>query len=52
MPRKAVAHKTSKDNMAKIKDMQRIPDSNVGFQRPRNDMDWRSLFYPGAAASV
>ena len=41
-----------KDNMAKIKDMQRNPDLNVAFERPRNDINWPSLFYPGAAASV
>ena len=41
-----------KDNMAKIKDMQKNPDLNVGFQRPRSDMDWPSLFYPSSAASV
>ena len=41
-----------KDNMAKIKDMQKNPDLNVGFQRPRSDNDWRSLFYPGASAIV
>ena len=43
---------TCKDNMAKIKDMQKNPDMNVGFKRPRNDVNWPSLFYPGAAASV
>ena len=43
---------TCKDNMAKIKDMQKNPDLNVGFTRSRSDMDWPSLFYPGAAASV
>ena len=41
-----------KDNMDKIKDMQRNPDLNVGFKRPSNDINWPSLFYPGAAASV
>ena len=41
-----------KDNMAKIEDMQKNPDLNVGFERPRNDMDWPSLFYPGAPTSV
>ena len=41
-----------KDNMAKIKDMQRNPDLNVGFERPGADVDWPALFYPGAAASV
>ena len=41
-----------KDNMAKIKNMQRNPDLNVGFERPRDDINWPSLFYPGAAASV
>ena len=39
-----------KDNMAKIKDMQKNPDLNVGFTRSRSDMDWPSLFYPGAAS--
>ena len=44
---------TCKDNMAKIQDMQKNPDLNVGFKRPRNDIiNWSSLFYPGAAASV
>ena len=41
-----------KDNMARIKDMQRNPESNVGFERPRDDINRLSLFYPGAAASV
>ena len=41
-----------KDNMAKIKDMQKNPDLNVGFDRPRADINWPSLFYPGAVASV
>ena len=41
-----------KDNMAKIKDMQKNPDLNVGFDRPRDDINCPSLFYPGAAASV
>ena len=41
-----------KDNMAKIKDMQKNPDLNVGFDRPRADISWPSLFYPGAFASV
>ena len=41
-----------KDNMAKIKDMQKNPDLNVGFERPSSDINWPSLFYPGAAASV
>ena len=39
-----------KDNMAKIKDMQKNPDLNVGFERPPFDINWRSLFYPGAAS--
>ena len=39
-----------KDNMAKIKDMQKNPDLNVGFERSRSDVDWPSLFYPGAAS--
>ena len=43
---------TCKDNMAKIKDMQKNPDLNIGFDRPRSDNNWPSLFYPGAAASV
>ena len=42
---------TCKDNMAKIKDMQKNPDLNVGFTRSRSDMDWPSLFYPKAVAS-
>ena len=37
---------TCKDNMAKIRDKQRNPDLNVGFERPRTDNDWPSLFYP------
>ena len=41
-----------KDNMAKIEDMQKNPDLNVGFNRPSNDINWPSLFYPSAAASV
>ena len=41
-----------KENMAKIKDMQRNPDLNIGFARPRVDINWPSLFYPGAGASV
>ena len=41
---------TCKDNMAKIKDMQKNPDLNVGFHRPRDDINWPSLFYPGAAS--
>ena len=36
---------TCKDNMAKIKDKQRNPNLNVGFERPRSDKDWSSLFY-------
>ena len=43
---------TCKANMAKIKDMQRNPDLNVGFQRSRWDNDWPSLFYPGASVIV
>ena len=39
-----------KDNMTKIKDKQRNLDLNVGFDRPRNDNNWPSLFYPGAAS--
>ena len=41
---------TCKENMAKIKDKQKNPDLNVGFERPRNDNNWPSLFYPGAAS--
>ena len=41
---------TCKDNMAKIKDMQKNPDLNVGFERPRWDNNRPSLFYPGAAS--
>ena len=41
-----------KANMVKIKDMQKNPDLNVGFERPRWDIDWPSLFYLGAGASV
>ena len=43
---------TCKDNMAKIKDMLKNPDLNIGFKKPRYDNDYRSLFYPSAAASV
>ena len=39
-----------KDNMAKIKDMQRNPGLNVGFHRPRDDINWPFLYYPDAAA--
>ena len=35
-----------KDNMTKIKDKQRNPDLNVGFEKPSVDNDWQSLFYP------
>ena len=41
-----------KDNMAKIKDMQRNPYLYVGFGRPPDDINFPSLFYPGATASV
>ena len=41
-----------KDNMAKIKDMQKNSDLNVGFERPRNDINWPSLFYPGRGAAI
>ena len=41
-----------KDNMAKIKDKQKNPGMNVGFERPIQDNDWPSLFYPGAVASA
>ena len=43
---------TCKDNMAKIKDMQKNPDLNIGFERPRSDINWPSLFYPGAASAA
>ena len=43
---------TCKNNMAKIEDVQKNPNLNVGFDRPRNDINWPSLFYPGAAACV
>ena len=39
-----------KDNMAKIKDMQKNPDLIVGFERSRWDMNWPSLFYPSAVS--
>ena len=45
-------HTNCKDNMAKIKDMQKNPNLNVGFERPHRDNNWPSLFYPGAATSV
>jgi tetratricopeptide (TPR) repeat protein len=35
-----------KNNMAKIKDKEGNPDLNVGFERPRMDNDWESLYYP------
>ena len=41
-----------KNNMAKIKDLLKNPDLNVGFERPYEDTNWLSLFYPGAATSV
>ena len=37
-----------KENMVGIKHMQKNP----GFKRPRWDINWQTLFYPGAAASV
>ena len=37
---------TCKDNMAKIRDKQRNPDLNIGFERPGRDKDRCSLFYP------
>jgi tetratricopeptide (TPR) repeat protein len=36
---------TCKDNMVKVKDKQKNPDLDVGFVRPRFDMNWPSLFY-------
>ena len=33
-------------NMAKIKDFQKNPDLNVGFERPSQDNNGPSLFYP------
>ena len=41
---------TCKENMANIKDKQKNPDLNVGFERSRSDNNWPSLFYPGAAS--
>ena len=41
-----------KDNMARITGVLKNPDLNVGFDRPDNDINWLSLFYPGDAASV
>ena len=41
-----------KNNMAKIKDMQKNPDLNVGFERPSPDIDWPSLFYPDRKSVV
>jgi len=41
-----------KDNMAKIKDMQKNPELNVGFERPRSDNEWPSLFYPAVCSTV
>ena len=41
---------TCKDNMVKIKDMQKNPDLKVGFERSRWDNIWPSLFYPGTAS--
>ena len=41
-----------RDNMTKIKDKQRNPDLNVGFQKPRWDNDWSSLFYPGVVQNI
>jgi tetratricopeptide (TPR) repeat protein len=38
-----------KENMAKIKDMQKNPELNVGFERPRSDNERPSLFYPAAS---
>ena len=40
---------TCKNNMAKIKDMLKNSDLNVGFERPRADMNWLSLFYSCAS---
>ena len=40
---------TCKDNMAKIKAKEGNPDLNVGFERPRTDKDWPSLYYPTQA---
>ena len=37
---------TCKDNMARIKDLQSNPDLNIGFERPRWDINRPSLFYP------
>ena len=43
---------TCKDNMAKIKDMESNPDLNIGFERPRWDINWPSLFYLTSSLSV
>ena len=43
---------TCKNNMAKIKCVQNNSGLNFGFERPRYDINWPSLFYPGAGASV
>ena len=37
-----------KDNMAKVKDLQKNADPNVDFERLRFDINRPSLFYPGA----
>ena len=37
---------TCKNNMTKIKDMLKNSDLNVGFERPRADINWLSLFIP------
>ena len=39
-----------KDNMAKIKDIQKNPDLNIGSERPAWDNNWPSLFYNGAVS--
>ena len=38
--------------MAKIKDMQKNPGLNLGFERPSRDINSPSLFYPGASTGV
>ena len=38
-----------KENMAKIKDMQKNPELNVGFNRPPDDINWPFLLYPSAS---
>ena len=41
-----------KENMAEIKDMQKNPGLNLGFERPSRDINSPSLFYPCASTGV